>query len=157
MATKLKSLFTILFVLLLAASCSSDIIYSEYKPIPHEGWNADSIVPFTFEITDSIGHYDIIISVRHTQQYAYQNMWLFVNGITPTGQPTDSIEFFVADNRGKWLGNGWGDLREMPVLYMQDVVFPRTGEYHIGIQQGMREEYLKAVNDIGVIIQKSEQ
>ncbi len=142
--------------IILCTSCNSRTIYSDFQSLPIEGWSADSAMQFTFNITDTLTEYDLLIYVRHTQQYPYQNMWLFVEGITPTTSGIDTIEFYLADQRGKWLGNGWGNLREMPVLYMQQVVFPVSGDYTFRMKQGMREEYLRGVNDIGLTLKTSE-
>ncbi len=152
---KCKIIILSLFIGLLS-SCGNRTIYSEYRAIPLSGWGADSVVQFTFDVTDTLSAYDVILHVRHTQQYLYQNMWLFVEGVTPTAAGEDTIEFYLADQRGQWLGNGWGNLREMPVLYMQKVVFPHSGVYTCKIRQGMREEYLKGVNDIGLTVEISE-
>ncbi len=135
------------------ASCTSRTVYSEFQDVPHSGWAADSAFSFTFDITDTLSAYDLLIHVRHTQQYPYQNMWLFVEGVTPTGSGTDTIEFYLADQRGQWLGNGWGNLREMPVLYMHNVTFPASGSYTCRISQGMRDETLRGINDIGLTIE----
>lgn len=105
---------------------------------------------FTAAITDTINPYNVIISVRHTQQYPYQNMWLFVE----RAGEMDTIEFYLADQRGRWLGNGFGNSREMPVLYQRAVVFPVRGEYTYRIWQGMREDDLRGVQDIGLIIER---
>ncbi len=140
----------------LFASCGKRTIYSEYQAIPHSGWEADSAVAFTFTITDSLAAYDLILHVRHTQQYPYQNMWMFVEGVTPTGALVDTIEFYLADQRGQWLGNGWGNLREMPVLYIHKMVFPASGDYTCRIYQGMRDECLRGINDVGLSVEISE-
>ncbi len=139
----------------LLAGCGTRIIYAEQQPIPITGWEADSAVHFTFNITDTLAAYDLLIHVRHTQQYPYQNMWLFVEGVTPMGTDCDTIEFYLADQRGQWLGNGWGNLRDMPVLYMQNVTFP-AGSYTCTIRQGMRDEYLRGINDIGLTVEMTE-
>ncbi len=144
------SLFIGLFV-----SCGKRVVYTEFQSLPLAGWAADSVLQFTFDITDTLRTYDVLIHVRHTEQYPYQNMWLFVDGVTPTVS-ADTIEFYLADQRGKWLGNGWGNLREMPVLYMQQVSFPRTGTYTCYIRQGMRDACLRGINDIGLTVEISE-
>ncbi len=156
MAIEMKSIkrsILVIIVGIFAVSCGQQTLYSEYKAIPISGWNADSVLSFTYNITDTITPCDVLLSIRHTQTYAYQNLWLFLNGLTPQ---QDSIEIYLADQRGVWLGNGWGNLREMPLLYMRNIVFPHSGEYTFTIQQGMREDILRGISDIGLIIQKTE-
>ncbi len=152
---KIKIAILSLFIGFLA-SCGNRTTYSEFLTIPHSGWQADSAVVFTFTVTDTVAAYNLILHVRHTQQYPYQNMWMFVESTNPLTANTDTIEFYLADQRGQWLGNGWGNLREMPVLYQHKVVFPVSGEYTYRVYQGMRDECLRGINDIGLSVEISE-
>ena len=82
-------------------------------------------------------------------------MWLFLHKYTPDKlQTTDSIECYLADNRGKWLGSGVGSVYEMPVLYQQNIRFRTAGTYRYSIVQGMRDDILLGINDIGVRVEK---
>ena len=67
----------------------------------------------------------------------------------------DTIECFLADEFGKWLGTGAGALKEMPVLYRQQVIFPDSGIYQMKIGQGMRDSILVGINDIGIRVEKA--
>ncbi len=146
----------LLSVLLFFCACSRNTVFSEYKHISHNSWSADSIVCFNFAIADTLSAYDIILSIRHTEQYPYQNMWLFVSDNSTTyGTAADTIEFYLADDRGRWLGNGYGDLHEMPVLYRQHTTFHTADTICIALQQAMRETSLKGISDVGLKIVKS--
>lgn len=136
-----KIILTIIAGLSLMA-CSKHTVYSDYQSVPLDGWTIDSVVTFTIPVSDTVTPYDVILHVRHTDAYAYQNMWLFVN--------SDTIEFYLADDRGHWLGNGH-NFKDMPVLYREQVVL-KDSIYTLHIQQGMREEALKGISDIGVEI-----
>ncbi len=140
--------------------------------MPLREWYTDSVLTYRFDIADTTASYEIQICVRHTQQYPYQNMWLFVSNraagdtaqnaldsaklaTLPIAQ--DTIEFYLANDRGVWLGNGKNGLTEMPVLYEEAYRFVHSGEQVITIQHGMREEPLRGVSDVGVIVTKNEQ
>lgn len=129
-------------------SCGKRVVYSEVRTLPKEGWHADSLLTYDIAIEDTAACYDVLLYVRHTQQYPYQNMWLFV------GQ--DTIEFYLADQRGRWLGNGWGELREMPVIYQHNIRFGGGGDDRYTIQQAMRDTLLKGVQDVGITIVRSD-
>lgn len=149
MRNSIIPVFVFLSVVLFS-SCNSHVVYSDYRPIPLRGWEADSVLTFEINIQDTLSEHDILLHVRHTDAYPYQNMWLFLD--TPTG--SDTIEFYLADQRGRWLGNGFGNIKEMPVLYGQSVVFPHSGVYRYTIRQGMREETLPGVHDIGLTVER---
>ena len=153
----MKRVLYCFLVILLAGmftSCRHNIVYSEFISIPSGEWSIDSLPRFDFAIEDNKASYDIILSVRHTERYPYQNMWLFVQD---NRQHSDTIEFYLADDRGRWLGDKHHGFIEMPVLYESNYHFPDTGKYCISVQQGMRDSVLRGVMDIGVEIVKGEK
>lgn len=137
----------------LLLGCTRHTVFSDYHTLPLEGWHQDSVQVFEWDIQDTAAVYDIVIHVRHTERYNYQNMWLFVDE-KMTDMPSDTIEFYLADNRGYWLGNNHGGNIDMPVLYEQAFSFDSIGTYHIYIQQGMRDSVLRGVSHVGLEISK---
>ena len=141
----MKRLLPILLAALLTA-CSGDIVYSRFVSIPSGEWHVDSVASFSIPIADTTVDYRTIIYVRHTERYPYQNMWLFVN----EGQQHDTIEFYLADDRGQWLGDTHNGVIEMPVLLYENRHFHDTGVYELRIAHGMRDTLLRGITDIGV-------
>ncbi len=133
-------------------SCQKDIVFSQFISIPSGEWGNEELANFDYTISDKDADYRMLIYVRHTERYPYQNMWLFVDN----GARRDTIEFYLADDRGQWLGDRHHGFIEMPVLFEQNYHFPDTGMYHMAIQHGMRDSVLRGVMDIGVEIVKSE-
>ena len=133
-------------------SCRKGIVYSEFCSNPSGEWHVDSVASFDYTIDDKEATYSMLIYVRHTERYPYQNMWLFVD----EGIRHDTIEFYLADDRGQWLGNRHQGFIEMPVLYESARQFPDTGTYHMIIRQGMRDTLLRGVMDVGLEILKSD-
>ncbi len=136
-------------IAVLFASCKNDIVYSQFRPIPSGEWHVDSVAHFDYSIADKEAGYRVLVYVRHTERYPYQNMWLFMDN----GLQRDTIEFYLADDRGQWLGDKHHGFIEMPVLIEQNYHFPDTGAYHMTIQQGMRDSVLRGVTDVGVEIE----
>ncbi|MBR3565069.1 MAG: gliding motility lipoprotein GldH [Paludibacteraceae bacterium] len=128
-------------------SCSQKIAYSQYQTIADSRWNDSDTLVYHVNIDDTTTAYDVIIDVRHTINYQYQNLWLFVN--------SDTIDFYLANSRGEWLGNGVGELREMPVLYKSNMRFDSCGVYDYKIVQAMRNKELKGIKEVGLIVEKS--
>ena len=143
---------TVAAVSLISQGCSSRTVVSEYQGLPLDGWQQDSVLTWDVDITDSLAVYDVVLSVRHTVDYPFQNIWLFVeNGQTGS---TDTLEYYLADQRGRWLGNGFGDRKEMPCLVAQGVRFAHPGTYRYAVRQGMRAETLLGVCEVGLIVEK---
>lgn len=138
-------------IAVLFSSCRNDIIYSQFSPIPSEKWHVDSVKQFDYTIADTTADYRMLIYVRHTERYPYQNMWLFIDD----GFGADTIEFYLADDRGQWLGDKKHGFVEMSVLLEEAKQFPDTGTYHMSIRHGMRDSVLRGVTDIGLEIRKS--
>jgi gliding motility-associated lipoprotein GldH len=67
---------------------------------------------------------------------------------------TDTIEFFLADPTGKWLGSGLGSVNSMLLPYRTNIKFPQRGIYTFEFKQGMRQEELKGIMDVGLRIDK---
>ena len=95
------------------------------------------------------------ILVRHTVDYEYQNLFLFLSG-----DLNDTIELELADKIGKWKGSGLSDIREFEYLFAKNKVFSKKGNHSINIEQAMRFgakekiQNLEHVSDIGLIIRK---
>jgi gliding motility-associated lipoprotein GldH len=64
----------------------------------------------------------------------------------------DTIQFILAENSGKWIGNGIGNLREIAYLYRRSTRFPEPGEYMITLEQAMRLEEIP-VSEVGVRVE----
>lgn len=148
-------------VICLLSACTTDIIYSNFRPIvyddstiTHTGqWHKDSIISFDYQIADTSADYSVLIYVRHTERYPYQNMWLFVSN----GTHSDTIEFYLADDRGQWLGADKNGFIEMPILFDASRHYPDTGFYQLSIQHGMRDTLLRGVMDVGLEIAVSDK
>ena len=134
------------------SSCRKGVVYSEFIAIPSGEWHEDALPEFVFNIEDKEAAYDLLLYVRHTERYPYQNMWLFVRGNSQ--QYNDTIEFYLADDRGRWLGDKHHGFIEMPVLLEQNYHFPDTGRFCFTVQHGMRDSLLRGVTDVGMEIVK---
>ena len=149
--------FTFLLISFFAISCNRNDVFFEYKTVWPEGWNKDSSLVYTVNITDTVAKYDIYINTRNRGEYPHQNLWLFISKWNPDSTLSkDSIDFYLADQRGKWLGSGIGQAFEMHVLYLENVSFPQAGNYVFSLKHGMRDSLLVGLNDVGLRIEKKE-
>ena len=146
----MKRLIPILLLVLTATltACHRDLVYSRFVPVPSDQWHMDSAVRYDYTITDTQTNYRMLVYVRHTERYPYQNMWLFVGD----SLHRDTIEFYLADDRGQWLGDRHHGFIEMPVLLEENYHFADTGAYYMEIAHGMRDTLLRGVTDIGLEI-----
>ncbi len=146
-----------LFVpVLLMVSCNGGDLYNRTVVIPERGWYKNEGVRFDVFIGDTLANYDFYISLRNTIDYRYSNLYIFLNTMMPNGNKTrDTLEIILADDTGKWLGKGWGSVKENDVLLRKNLRFPRKGDYRFLIQQAMRTDTLKGITDVGLRIAKA--
>ena len=147
------------YLLILAISLIScdNTVYENYYSFENESWNSDSLKSFDFEIMDTLVTYNLSLNVRHSTDYEYQNLFVFVSG-----EVNDTIELILADKNGKWKGSGISDVREFTHSLKKDRTFSKKGKYSINIEQAMRYgasekiQNLPNILDIGLIIKKQD-
>jgi gliding motility-associated lipoprotein GldH len=151
-----KYLLTFLFLLIwLIYACDKNILYTDSKSMPDEEWSLDNIPAFNPEISDTIVSNNIFFTLRTGSSYPYRNIYLFVTTISPAGKSiTDTLQYFLADEKGKWYGKGFGDIHELNLPFKTNVYFPSKGVFTFKIRHGMRTEILKGVYDIGLRIER---
>ena len=136
------------FVLL---SCNSGVMYDAQVDLPEAGWYKDEAVKFDIDITDTLLPYDFNLNINHTTDYRYANLFLFMITRFPDGKMSrDTLEVMMAYPNGKWLGKGWGTLRDRKENLRVELFFPRTGVYTFYLQQAMRVDTLKDIRRIGL-------
>ena len=150
-------IFGIVLLLGTLLSCDNNRIFEENISIPNKEWTVDYKPTFDFEIQDTTLFYNFYINLRNNTDYPYSNLYLFVNSHLPDGSmATDTLEVYLADREGKWLGKGLGKIKESRFFLKQNLVFPHKGEYSIEIEQAMRTEKLIGIEDIGIRIERAE-
>ena len=156
----MKQLFFYLLSLILvvgAVSCDRKRVFESYKTLEEKGWNKDSIVVFNVPLTDTIKNHNLLVNIRNKGTYPYSNIYLFMTIGSPDGTTkTDTVEFTLAEPNGRWKGSGIGGLHDNQILYRNSVFFPRKGTYKFQIKQGMRDNVLHGIRDIGIRIEKAQ-
>ncbi len=139
-------------------SCSDNTVYHEYIAIENSQWHKDNVATFEFEATDTLTPHNFYISIRNKGDYPYSNLYLFVTINGPSGDfARDTVNCIIADNRGKWKGNGIGDLWDYQQPYLGSVKFAQSGTYTVYMEQAMRvENSLYGIADIGLKVEKVE-
>jgi gliding motility-associated lipoprotein GldH len=154
MNKKTSTLFLGFFSLLIFFSCDKEKVYEKVVSVPSDGWTADQIIKFDVPVNDISKAYDILVHFRNSGSYAYSNVWFFIETKSPKGNSLrDTFEIKLADDAGRWLGKGIGDVNNMFVPYKQNVLFPVRGIYQVTVNQAMRDTTLEHVLDFGLRVQ----
>jgi len=148
---QIKILFACMLLAVVTLSCDNSTWYSENYRLENEKWSMYDPAKYACTIEDTVRTYDIEFSLRTSTDYPYRNMYLFIVTSFPSGTTvTDTLNAMVADEKGRWMGKGAGDLRELTIPYKANVYFPEKGEYHFRVIHGMRDTVLKGVYDMGM-------
>lgn len=138
----------------LMISCGTDAIYDNNKDVDNS-WSSKEKLTFNVDIKDTISACDIFINIRNTTDYKYSNLYFFLKTIFPNQKISiDTVECFLADSKGKWLGKGYGKYRDQQILFKQNGRFPMSGNYRIEIEQATRDIDLEGIKSIGLRISK---
>lgn len=151
-----KGIIAVAFALAVVA-CQQNLVFEQYQTIQEKSWEKDSVLVFTIPVEDTLQNHNFYVNIRNDVNYAYSNLWLFITIEQPDGKTiSDKFEIALADPSGKWLGEGFGGLKTREAVYRRNVFFPISGDYKVSIQQGMRENRLKGISDVGIRIEKVE-
>lgn len=159
---RLKTLTHISFGLVLLAglflsSCTTMDTFERNAEIPQHQWSYSLQPEVEFTITDTISPYNVFVTLRHTDAYAYKNIWLYIS----TKQPGDStfqkerFELTLQNQNGEWIGTGMSDIWEVRYPLFSNVRFKKQGNYTIRLQQTMRDNPLLHVMNAGIRIEKA--
>ena len=94
--------------------------------------------------------------VRNRIEYPYHDLHLFIsqNLQDSTVWRTDTIAFSLADSTGRWTGHGWGSIYQSET-FIKSVLPLRSGNYTIKVINGMKDEKLQGLSDVGIRIEKT--
>lgn len=144
-------LFSIIFL-----SCDPDRVYEQNIRIPDGIWDRNDPVRFEVIIQDTITPHNLYINIRNTGLYPVSNLYLFITTTAPSGHSVkDTVEVILADEKGKWLGKGLGDIWDLQRLYKKNVRFAQKGMYLFEYEQAMRIEKLPFILDAGLRVEKA--
>jgi gliding motility-associated lipoprotein GldH len=138
-------------------SCSNNnIVFFENKIFDNKKWDRKNLVTFKYNVEDTIGSYNIYITIKINANYSRQNLYLFSTILNPENKKLrDTINLLLADEKGKFYGkSNLGDTYYNNFLYKRFVRFPKKGTYTFIFEQAMRSQIIDNIEDFGLKIEK---
>jgi gliding motility-associated lipoprotein GldH len=155
---KMKKICSILSLAIVLYRCSPIDITEQSIAIPKMQWQQANICSGSFYIKDTVSTYNLYITLRHTDSYAYNNIWLNIG----TKAPNDSafayqkINMPLGNDAVGWIGNGMNDIWETQhKLNPFPSTFKKTGVYNFSIEHIMRDNPLLHILNVGFKVQKA--
>lgn len=152
----MKRLLILLFICCSIISCKEIDVYEKNTSIPNYEWKSSFAATGSFNITDTNSLYNIFITLRHTDAYEYNNLWLMV-GLQNPGDTLhfQRIDLPLGNDQNGWEGTGMNDIWDVrKKLNEQPLQFKKPGVYSFVIKQVMRDDPLKNIMSAGMRIEK---
>ena len=157
MKTNSFSKIFLIAIVMLIFSCDSNKLYEENLTVDKDGWHADDVKTFEFEIEDTLSPLNLYINLRTTTDYPFSNLYLFLYSSYPDGyRDKDTLEFILAEPSGKWLGENSGTVVENKIMIFKGGRFTKQGTYQFKLEHGMREKILPEILDVGFRVELME-
>lgn len=156
---KLKYIFGLLLVAsLIITACNSGVVHNESVHLKNNEWKATDTLFYSIDFNDTLSSFDFYFEIRNTTDYDLQNLYLFITAYYPGNTfSRDTAECILAAPDGKWYGKGLGKHKDNRFLFRKGVRFRKPGNYIIAVNQAMRNENLKGISDVGILIKKQEE
>ena len=129
-------------------SCQNENKKEVYHSFNNNTWNTDSIVSFEFDNIDTTSSHDLYLMVRHTTNFKFQNLFLFTN----FENQQDTLELFLSEKSGRWLGKGFGEIKELKIRIKENVNFKENQDQIFSVEQAMRYEDLEKIINLTEIV-----
>jgi gliding motility-associated lipoprotein GldH len=144
-----KLLALVAAALMMATSCQSrHNESSQYQFIDSDGWAYGDTLTFSPELSTPIADGCLTLSLRHTNEYIYSNLWLEVTTTDSLATRVDTINVVLADELGRWQGRGIGtDFQNTDTLFSRiRLRRPVT----IKVRHIMRVDRLTDIEQVGI-------
>ena len=153
-----KFLLPILILCVFISSCREIDLYEKNISVLNMQWYNNYNAEGSFIITDTSSTYNILLVLRHTDAYFYNNIWLNVGLQAPgdTMLKFQKINISLGNDASGWEGVGMNDIWEVRKLISgTPKKFIKPGEYKFSIVQLMRDNPLLHIISVGISVQKA--
>lgn len=151
----LRIIFHALLIFICMAACDPSLVYERNIRTGNEIWERENKAVFEVFIRDTARLHNILVNVRNTADYPKSNLYLFITVTGPSGNSLrDTLQMRLADETGRWLGRGAGNIWAHRKIYKNRIRFPREGKYVFEIEQAMRLRKLPGITDVGIRIEE---
>ena len=130
------------------AGCGPGPVAVDSAEVDPAGWRSVDTVQLSFTVDEPEHRHDLQFGLRHSADYPYSNLYLFVRLDYPNGRTlTDTLECPLAAPTGEWYGEGgrWIDQR---IGYKRGVGFPLPGAYTLQVVHAMRQDPLPGLAEV---------
>jgi len=138
------------------ASCNRNKFYEKNYKMTDNKWPKLQELTFEVPITDTAGYYDVVLNLRHTEYYAYANIIIGVNIITPNGEERyKHFDLMIKNPDNTFKGDGSGDIWDYSKIIYEKLSFNTTGTYKFVMSNHMPLIETEGIMEVGLSVEKS--
>jgi len=150
-----NKILIMLLLLFCMASCGKKTIFEKHEKIENNTWNRNKVIAFEVPINDIKKDYNVYIAVRHSDVYAYNNLYVGVIIYTPSGDQRSNNYYLELRNEDRsFKGDVLGDIWDVKMQIMKNASFTKQGIHKFEISNLMQYPNLPDIMEIGLIIEK---
>jgi gliding motility-associated lipoprotein GldH len=143
---------------LLLSACGPNYVYKHKTTFSNDTWTYQEVQQHTVEINDLKHLYNLIIGVKHSPDFAFQNLYVKIKTIFPKGESREQIvSLNLADGSGAWFGDCSGQTCSLDIPIQQNAIFETPGKYQFIIEQYMRTEKIAGVKGLSFKVEKTNE
>ncbi len=142
-------------------SCSNEMKYEyqEFQTIPGQKWDRFNPAEFTYSPSKE-GLKNFYFYLENTQEYPYNNIFIIVQTNRNNKNLVDTLEYQMADGRGRWLGRKIKNTFENLLVLKTNVRVDKNETIKFKIEPATRsiekvegDEKLKGIVRVGLIVE----
>lgn len=158
---KVSKFLGVVVLFLMLVACDEHKVYDQYQTQENKAWVLEKPVVFQVDIKDALKKYNVLLNVKTDNDYLYRNLYVLTKVRLPNSTSIiDTLEYEMTDAFGNWLGEGYMDVRNNKLLFLENYEFPEKGIYQFEFSHGMRKRgevegisELTGITDIGLRIE----
>lgn len=139
--------------------CDDQRIYEKNTDFNQRYWAVEERPEFEFEITDSLGTYNLYCNVRNSLEFPYANIYLtyYLTDSAGVLLEKDLVRQLLFDEKtGKPEGeSGLGDIYDHRIPLKTNHRFANSGKYKVAFEHYMRTDTLTGILAVGLRVERS--
>lgn len=121
-----------------------------------EEWLYSDTLSYHFEVKDTLPAFDINLTLEHSEQFAFGNLYVLITTGFPNGQQVSNpVSLALSDNFGQWLGKCSNDWCKTTLQLSEKIYFDKAGKYSIHINQHSRKPIVEGIRAAILTVSKS--
>lgn len=141
---------TVVLLAFVFPACSGNVVFNQSQRVADPVWSKDSVAEFNPLLTKGLYQVDVVL--RNTDEYRYQNLWLFLTSQTQDSVFTDTLQCFLADDYGRWVGSGIGSIYTNRFVWLDSVAVADSLQINYRVAHGMRHDELSGIKEVGIVV-----